>query len=131
MPDGGGGIGKAFAVSGKDSPFVFPSLDGPKQAISPEAVTRAMARLIVELKLPTVSSHDLRRTVGTELARLGLPVHVRSLVLNPSPMSRGLTDAVYNRYACDREEREALAAWERALARLLVAIPSQSVHQAA
>ena len=59
--------------------------------------------------------------LGTELARLGLPVHVRSLVLNHAPMSRGITDAVYNRYAYDREKREALAAWEGALARLLAA----------
>lgn len=122
---------KAFAVSGKDSPFVFPSPDGPKKAISPEAVTRAMARLIVELKLPTVSPHDLRRTVGTELARLGLPVHVRSLVLNHAPMSRGITDAVYNRYAYDREKREALTAWEGALTRLLAAAPSQPIARAA
>jgi integrase len=122
---------KAFATSPKKSPFVFPSRDGPKKAISPEAVTRAMARLIVELKLPTVSPHDLRRTVGTELARLGLPVHVRSLVLNHAPMSRGITDAVYNRYAYDREKREALAAWEGALTRLLAAAPSQPIARAA
>jgi integrase len=122
---------KAFALSPKESPFVFPSPDGPKKAISPEAVTRAMARLIVELKLPTVSPHDLRRTVGTELARLGLPVHVRSLVLNHSPMSRGITDAVYNRYAYDREKREALAAWEGALNRLLAAAPNGATARAA
>jgi hypothetical protein len=78
-----------------------------------------MARLIAELKIPTVSPHDLRRTVGTELARLGLPVHVRSLVLNHSPMSRGITDAVYNRYAYDNEKREALEAWEARLALLI------------
>ncbi|RZI37610.1 hypothetical protein EGT07_38425 [Herbaspirillum sp. HC18] len=90
-----------------------------------------MARLIVELKLPTVSPHDLRRTVGTELARLGLPVHIRSLVLNHAPMSRGITDAVYNRYAYDREKREALAAWEGSLARLLTAVRSQHIARAA
>jgi hypothetical protein len=37
---------------------------------------------------------------------------VRSLILNHSPQSRGVTDAVYNRYAYDKEKREALAAWE-------------------
>lgn len=103
---------KAVAASPKESPFVFPSPDDPKAPISAEAVTRAMARLVTELEIPTVSPHDLRRTVGTEMARLGLPVHVRSLVLNHSPMSRGITDAVYNRYAYDKEKREALTAWE-------------------
>lgn len=110
---------KAMAASPKQSPFVFPSPEDHRKPISAEAVTRAMARLVMELKIPTVSPHDLRRTVGTEMARLGLPVHVRSLVLNHSPMSRGITDAVYNRYAYDKEKREALDAWEAALAAVL------------
>ncbi len=63
-----------------------------------------MARLVVELKIATVFRHDLRCTVGTDLARMGLPVHIRSLVFNHSPMSRGITDAVYNRYAYNTEK---------------------------
>ncbi len=112
---------EAIKASPKGSRFVFPSPEDEELPISAAAVTRAMARLVVQLKIPTVSPHDLRRTVGTELARLGLPVHVRSLVLNHSPMSRGITDAVYNRYAYDKEKREALSAWESALIRLLPA----------
>jgi len=109
----------AIKISPKDSRFVFASPDDGEKPISAEAVTRAMARLVAELKIPTVSPHDLRRTVGTELARLGLPVHVRSLVLNHSPMSRGITDAVYNRYAYDKEKREALNLWEHALTKIV------------
>lgn len=108
---------KAVADSPAKSPFVFPSAVDPLNThISAEAITRAMARLVMELKIATVSPHDLRRTVGTELARMGLPVHIRSLVLNHSPMSRGITDAVYNRYAYDPEKRQALTAWEARLA---------------
>lgn len=110
---------KAIKSSPKESPFVFPSPDDCKKPVSAEAVTRAMARMIAELKIPTVSPHDLRRTVGTELARLGLPVHVRALVLNHSPQSRGVTEAVYNRYAYDTEKRNALDTWEAALRRIL------------
>lgn len=121
---------KAVEASSKKSPYVFPSPDDPiKSAITPVAVTRSMARLVAELKISTVSPHDLRRTVGTEMARLGLPVHVRSLVLNHSPMSRGITDAVYNRYAYDKEKREALAAWERALFSLVSCGASASRQQ--
>jgi len=109
---------KAVAAAPATSPYVFPSPENPKVPISAEAVTRAMARLVTELKIPTVSPHDLRRTVGTEMAKLGLPVHVRSLVLNHAPMSRGITDAVYNRYAYDKEKREALTAWEARLQQL-------------
>lgn len=113
---------KAVAASDPKSAFVFPSAKDPLCApISAAAITRAMARLVAELKIPTVSPHDLRRTVGTEMARMGLPVHIRSLVLNHSPMSRGITDAVYNRYAYDKEKREALTAWEAKLATLVEA----------
>lgn len=66
-----------------------------------------------------LSPHALRRTVGTQMAKLGLPTHVRSLALNHSPMSRGITDAVYNRYAYDREKREVLMAWEERLHQLI------------
>jgi integrase len=79
-----------------------------------------MARLVTELKISSVSPYDLRRTVGTEMARMGLSVHVRSLVLNHSPQIRGVTDAVYKRYAYDKEKRDALSMWEDRL-RLIIA----------
>ena len=122
---------KAVSASPKESRFVFPSPEDPMKPISAEAVTRAMARLIAEMKIATVSPHDLRRTVGTEMARLGLPVHVRSLVLNHSPMSRGVTEAVYNRYAYDKEKRAALTSWEDELDRLLATALSRPVPEAA
>ncbi|AHB49888.1 hypothetical protein W911_03495 [Hyphomicrobium nitrativorans NL23] len=111
---------KAVAASSASSLYVFPSpVAAEDTPILASAVTRAMARLVGELKITKVSPHDLRRTVGTEMAKLGLPTHVRSLVLNHSAISRSITDAVYNRYAYDREKREALSAWEAELARLL------------
>lgn len=118
---------RAVAAAPAKSPYVFPSPDNPRAPATPEAITRAMSRLVQELEIPTVSPHDLRRTVGTEMARLGIPVHVRSLVLNHSPQSRGITEAVYNRYAYDKEKREALDRWETELARLgaVVALPPQ------
>jgi hypothetical protein len=41
-------------------------------------------------------------------------------------MSRGITDAVYNRYAYDREKREALGAWEKELSSLLFDDPANA-----
>lgn len=110
---------KAVEAAHPKSPFAFPSAEQPlSTAVTPMAITRAMARVVGELKIVKVSSHDLRCTVGTEMARLGIPLHVRSLVLNHSPQSRGITEAVYNRYAYDKEKREALTAWEAQLAAL-------------
>ncbi|WP_298601292.1 site-specific integrase [uncultured Sphingorhabdus sp.] len=110
---------RAIVAAPAKSPYVFASADNPRAHLTPLSITRAMARLVNELKIPTVSPHDLRRTVGTEMARLGIAVHVRSLVLNHSPQSRGITEAVYNRYAYDKEKREALALWEAELMRLI------------
>jgi integrase len=112
---------KAIAASPPESPYVFASTEDPRSHLTPAAITRAMNRLVTELKIPTVSPHDLRRTVGTEMARLGIAVHIRSLVLNHSPQSRGITEAVYNRYAYDKEKREALGLWESELSRLIAA----------
>jgi integrase len=121
---------KAMAASPEKSPYVFPSPDDPlEQHISANAVTRAMSRLVAELKIPKVSPHDLRRTVGTQMAKLRVPLHVRSLVLNHSPQSRGVTDAVYNRYAYDKEKREALTIWERCLAKLTASKKHSSIRR--
>lgn len=111
---------KAVTAAGEKSQYVFPSPFAEDDTpILTSAVTRAMARLVSDLKISRVSPHDLRRTVGTQMAKLGLPTHVRSLVLNHSTMSRSITDAVYNRYAYDKEKREALQAWESRLAVLI------------
>lgn len=116
-------FGRAAAASG-ESPYLFPSQEAPlENSITPMAVTRAMNRLVTQLKMSTVSPHDLRRTVGTEMARMGLPVHVRAFVLNHSPETRSVTDAVYNRYAYDKEKRDALSRWEKRLRRI-VGVPS-------
>ncbi|MCK9909263.1 hypothetical protein MXD81_08985, partial [Microbacteriaceae bacterium K1510] len=72
-----------------------------------------------------------RRTVGTQMAKLGLPTHVRSLVHNHSAISRSITEAVYNRNAYDKEKREALSAWEKELKRLLTRSLADPVREAA
>jgi integrase len=110
----------ALSRTSPTSPFVFPAPDGSR-SIRPESVTRAMSRLVSQLGCETVSPHDMRRTVGTGLARLGVPVAVRALILNHSPQSRGITDAVYNRYAYDAEKRAALSRWEARLVEIISA----------
>jgi integrase len=60
--------------------------------------------------------HDLRRTVATGMASLGVNPHTISLVLDHISAIRGtVTGAVYVKYAFDREKREALERWERHL----------------
>ena len=66
--------------------------------------------------------HDLRRTVATRLAALGVPEGTISRVLGHA--QRGVTATVYNQHQYDAEKRRALDRWVRAL-RDLVAPPER------
>ena len=55
--------------------------------------------------------HDIRRTVASGMARIGIDPHVIEKVLNhKSGIISGIA-AVYNRYAYEKEKREALERW--------------------
>jgi hypothetical protein len=55
--------------------------------------------------------HDIRRTVATKMADLGVQPHIIEEVLNHrSGHKRGIA-GVYNRSSYDREVRAALALW--------------------
>ena len=73
----------ALSASRSNSEYLFPTvvLDGRDAPMIPDAISRAMNRLAAELKIVGIGPHDLRRTVGTQLAMLGAPLHVRALVL--------------------------------------------------
>lgn len=56
--------------------------------------------------------HDIRRTVRSKLAELGVPREVARKVLNHED---GKVDRIYNRHEYLNEKREALARWEKHL----------------
>jgi integrase len=55
--------------------------------------------------------HDLRRTVATRMAELGVQPHIVEAVLNHVSGHKGGVAGVYNRAAYDKEKREALNLW--------------------
>ncbi len=59
--------------------------------------------------------HDIRRTVRSKLAELGVPREVARKVLNHED---GKVDRIYNRHEYLAEKREALEKWERMLTSL-------------
>lgn len=63
------------------------------------------------------SPHDLRRTVETRLASLGVTQEVRDRVLNHTTAGTGAKH--YNKYDYASEKREALMRWEGKLAAIL------------
>ena len=65
--------------------------------------------------------HDLRRTVGTHMARLGVDPYTISRVLNHA---EGGVTHVYRRYSYLDEKRRALDTWGRALEAMVGLLPS-------
>ena len=110
-------IEQARAYSG-DSLFIFTAhKDKP---ITSNALPKALRRhWEKEIGLPEAATpHDLRRTVRTRLAELGVEDTIAERVL--AHKLQGLLK-VYNHYAYDKEKRGALEAWERKL-RLIVGL---------
>ena len=56
--------------------------------------------------------HDLRRTCATNLAALGIPVHVTEKLLNHVSGTTSGIVAVYQRHAYMDEMRDAIELWE-------------------
>ena len=73
------------------------------------------AKELSEGKLPPWRLHDLRRTVASGMAEIGIAPHVIEKVLNHSTGQISGVAAVYNRHTYLREKTEALNAWARAL----------------
>jgi integrase len=69
--------------------------------------------------LPHWTLHDLRRTFATNLAALGVPVHVTEKALNHVSGTTGGIVAVYQRHTYEQEVREAMSGWERYLQELM------------
>lgn len=112
-------------VPGGDGPFVFSTTGKTPVSGFSKAKARLDELMLVELQRLAVERggdakevrlepwrlHDLRRTAASGMARLGVPVHVLSHILNHTPGSTSGVTAIYNRYAYLPEKRAALVAW--------------------
>ena len=109
-----------------ESAFVFQSSYRPEQPISRQALTRAIGRHWAEIGIQEpFTPHDLRRTLRTKLAELGVEDVVAERVLGHK--LQGMM-AVYNQHSYDIEKRQALTMWERRLREILgLSEPSRNV----
>lgn len=105
-------------IGQRRSGLVFPSPKKPKLAVGISAPGRAVKRLFQSghLKIDRFTPHDLRRTVETGMARLGVTKEVRDRVLNHADTSIGGTH--YNRHDYAAEKREALERWTQHVLKL-------------
>jgi integrase len=70
--------------------------------------------------LPHWVPHDLRRTVATGMADLGVQPHIIEAVLNHVSGHKAGVAGIYNRSTYDREKREALNLWAEHLMAVVV-----------
>jgi integrase len=90
-----------------DDNYVFSTRAGTRIS----GFSKAKARAATLSGIMTWRLHDLRRTMATRLAELGIPHPVVSKALNHSPRGVMGVTAVYSRYEYLDERREAMERW--------------------
>lgn len=93
------------------SPWICAAKHSPGRAADPMQLSRRVARCLPLFKkrgIQQFTLHDLRRTVRTGLARLGVQPHIAERVL--SHKQRGVI-GVYDKHQYLNEKREALEKW--------------------
>jgi integrase len=63
--------------------------------------------------------HDIRRSVATRMADIGIPPHVIEAVLNHVSGHKGGVAGIYNRALYTAEKAQALARWDEYLSALI------------
>jgi len=109
-------VKQAKAYSG-NSVFVFKSSYKKKKPVQRHALSRAIARHWEEMGFDEKwTPHDLRRTLRTRLAEIGVSDIVAERLLGHK--LQGML-AVYNQHAYGEEKREALVKWEARLKEII------------
>jgi integrase len=115
--------GRSLAETMPDLDFVFAGRYGghfSSYSLTKRKVDAEIEKYCAEngLEVPQPwTFHDLRRSVATGMARLGVNTETVSKVMNHA--QPGITSRVYVRYRFDAEVRAALETWGRHLERLL------------
>jgi integrase len=111
------------------SPWVF-TTDGEHPVQAWSQAKAQLDRLMSEelkRKVDRFVIHDLRRTVGSALARFGYSIEVRKRVLAHVPRVGNVTESTYTWNSWDDEAREAMSRWSAHVGRLtsgLKAVPA-------
>lgn len=118
-------LSEARAVGRDAAEHVFEVHKGV--SISTSAMGKAVKRCANALGMeePRWKPHDLRRTMRTELAGLGISENVAEATIGH--VRRGIV-GVYDRYGYDTEKQAALEAWERRLMRIAEVEAGDSDH---
>jgi integrase len=98
-------------LEGRDRKYIFGRDDTGFQGWS-AAKKKLDARIEEGGKpMPHWTPHDLRRTVATRMAELGVQPHIIEAVLNHVSGHKSGVAGIYNRATYDKEKRDALNLW--------------------
>ena len=124
-------LGRALLAQARElaagSAYVFPSPrpNGRDKPLQVRSLSRAIDRKYELLGIAKFVPHDLRRSVRTRLAELGVDDIVAERILNHT--LQGIA-RVYNRHDYDVEKRAALETWQRHLQQIIQSPADNVVH---
>jgi integrase len=115
----------ALKLISEDEEYLFPSPVDRGGPVTGHALTVAMRRMSEKIEGGAAktwnddppSPHDLRRTVATRIASLGVPEEDVAAILNHTRTS--VTGRHYDQYQRAAEKRRALSAWAESLQSIL------------
>lgn len=99
-----------------DSMYVFAGKDPDKPFNGIRRVKEALDKAV---DIEHFTLHDLRRTLSSNMARLGVPIHVTEKILNHQSGSFGGVAGIYNRHSYLPEMKDALAQYDAFLENLI------------
>jgi integrase len=102
--------------------FIFLSVSKSGHTTSSGPIQRIRRQCQV-LGIGNVSTHTMRRTFITNMARLSIPTEIRNRLTNHADQS---VDGVYNQHDYLEQKRDALIRWDRQLRAIISGIPSDS-----
>ena len=106
----------AHAVPLTDQSLALAELMAAAAKMPTHAVDKIVRRAQEHFGLAHWTMHDLRRTVVTRMAELGISPIVLAHVVNHRSVSKaGVTLGVYSQYTYEKEKREALELWAKRL----------------
>lgn len=83
-------------------------------------ITRARTSIQKYSNISDFQPHDLRRTMATHMAKLGIPQNVVGKILNHKAAGgENTVTAIYNRYDYDKERSKALNRWSNRLKQII------------
>lgn len=98
--------------------YLMPSPLDFEKSIRPNSIDQTLHKEFVKIGVKVkFRPHDLRRTFGTHLDRIGIKSAVISRILNHS-LNRGVT-GIYTQHDAVQEMKQAMESWARELCRIL------------